>query len=137
MNASALVGMMALTFAKCDPTNLRQQWCISQQDQIRDTWGRCLTRSTCEAGSAKGVPVYMDTCGSLTSSCGGQNWVFDKDSSVVTVQIHAKSQVRRSPPRRHCHPPAHAEAIVCFYLSRKGCRAAPSVSGTRKTFVNA
>ena len=74
-----VAGTKPLGFAKCDASKIEQQWCVTSDGEIRDIWGRCLTRANCDITSMAGVNVLVDNCGSLTAGCGGQHWEFDKE----------------------------------------------------------
>lgn len=81
------VASQPATFAKCDSSNVRQQWCLSQDGQLRDHWGRCLSRHDCKTGDAKGTAVFVDNCG--VGMCrGSQSWKYDSDTKHLASQIH-------------------------------------------------
>ena len=42
--AQSCYGPACSTFAKCDSSSVQQQWCVTDDGQIQDHWGRCLSR---------------------------------------------------------------------------------------------
>ena len=77
------------TFAKCDSSDPKQQWCLSKDGQLKDHWGRCLSRHDCTPqADGKGTDVFVDNCG--VGMCrGSQNWKYDADSLHLAAEIHA------------------------------------------------
>ena len=77
------------TFAKCDSAEPKQQWCLSADGEIRDHWGRCLSRHDCTPQTAgKGTAVFVDNCG-VGACAGSQNWKLDADTKHIAAAIHA------------------------------------------------
>jgi hypothetical protein len=72
----------AISFAKCDASEPRQQWCFTAIGEIRDVWGRCLSRKTCDNPGGVGS-MLVSACG--TQCEGSQHWSFD--SGVVGNRI--------------------------------------------------
>ena len=78
---------VALTFAECDSSEPRQQWCLSANGQLKDHWGRCVSRHDCTTLGAVGVGVFVDTCGALCA--GSQHWKMDEGTGQIAAQIHS------------------------------------------------
>ena len=98
-NLSAATAADELGLARCDPSEQRQQWCMTEGRQVRDMWGRCLTRAACTLDASSGA-VHMGVCGAETSSCGGQSWYWDSDSHRFAPQI--KGTIRSPPQGTQC-----------------------------------
>eukprot|EP01048_Picozoa_sp_COSAG05_P018421 COSAG05_NODE_2690_length_2768_cov_2.750468_1_plen_445_part_00 len=90
-HAQACYGPACTKFAKCDASKIEQQWCVTVQGQVRDHWGRCLSRHDSAtanmpctpAASAMGTEVFMDTCQVLCD--GSQNWAFEGGKIAAKV----------------------------------------------------
>jgi hypothetical protein len=73
-----------VTFAKCDSSDPRQVWCVSRSGEVKDSWGRCLTRHDCTVGNAAGTDVSVGTCGAQQCS-GSQSWIFAAPKIAVNL----------------------------------------------------
>eukprot|EP01049_Picozoa_sp_SAG25_P005705 SAG25_NODE_398_length_8498_cov_16.527206_8_plen_311_part_00 len=75
----------AVTFAKCDSSDPRQIWCVTAGGEVKDKWGRCLTRHDCTVGNSAGIDVSVGACGSPQQCVGSQGWAFAKPKIAVKL----------------------------------------------------
>eukprot|EP01047_Picozoa_sp_COSAG01_P078405 COSAG01_NODE_14476_length_1449_cov_1.718519_2_plen_212_part_00 len=98
-NLSSIAAADELGLARCNPSEPRQQWCMTEQRQVRDVWGRCLTRASCSLDAGSAV-VHMGVCGAETSNCGGQSWYWDPHSHRFAARI--KGAIHEPPSGTQC-----------------------------------
>jgi hypothetical protein len=81
MHPAATQGLGDLSFAVCDSSDPRQQWCVTGTGAIKDRWGRCLTRHDCGNPSSP-EKVIVDSC-TMGACAGSQSWHFDEDEKQI------------------------------------------------------
>jgi len=78
-------GLGDVSFAVCDSSDPRQQWCVTAAGAIKDKWGRCLTRHDCEK-PAPPDKVIVDSC-TMGACAGSQLWHFDEDEGRIAAKL--------------------------------------------------